>query len=388
MGRTSELAVGGGESAMPAASRRNVWVDVCRIMASIVIMFFHFPVQASPVKFVSGALFVEYFFMLTGYFALGHIDRHGGGYDEIYGYMRRFFLRVLPFVVVGVLLHFVADAMTLAPDWKAVAYEGLLLPFETLLLQGTSVFESSYTVLWYLSAVMLCLPVVMRLYERTRGGAWRYLAVVVPLLCCGLAMQDIGTIRVNALIVPVARRAIGGLMLGGLVRILSDGLAARKLSKRLRVALSVGELAALGLAMFLMTRPGLTKSQYDSVTVALLMCSLSAGLSGQTVTSCIPATRLAGWLGPVSLSIYCLHCGVFELAKAVAGHDLGNRLTLLAAGIAVVLSVGLVWAVRKGTAIWKARASRHTASTPAGENRDACDGSVGAEESLPSSMAA
>lgn len=354
MTRAEKDSCGEGSSASSPVSRRNAWIDVCRVVASVIIMFFHYPVEACPVRFVSGALLVEYFFMLTGCFAIRHVDRHGDGYGEVYGYMRKFFLRVLPFVAVGVAIHFAADAIELAPDWAEVARQALLVPFEVMLLQSTNVYEESCHVMWYLSIAMICLPPVMWLYGRTRGKSWKYISAVAPLLCYGLAMEEEGTLRVNHPIVGTARRAFGGLVLGGLALSLSEWLGRRDLSKRKRALLLFAEVGALLLAGLLMTIQELEFSQYESVVVALLFVSLVISLSGVTPTTRIPSGRVAGWLGPVSLSIYCLHPGVFNLVRQLSGKW-DDPIRILSAVVTVVLSVVLVGIVRKVSAIWRQR---------------------------------
>lgn len=326
-------------------SRRNVWVDICRLVASLIIMVFHFPIPGSPVSFASGALLVEFFFMLTGYFAISHLRRRDYDTGCIVPYMKGFYLRVLPYVAVGVLLEYASEMITAYPDWGGMLRKASFLPFELLLLQSTNIYHSAYHVLWYLSITMICLPIVM--YARKRfDGIWCYLVVMGPLLCYGLVMEVVGTLRVNKDIIDASRRAIGGMLLGGLVLILSDRLRRMELSRGKRFLLLVVEIGTLLVAGFLMTRPELEKTRHDSVTVFLLFCSLTIGLSGQTATSKIPAGRLTPWLAPVSLAIYCLHYGIFDLIKETVGTPLGLGSSVLGYAGTVSLAIVLVACVR------------------------------------------
>lgn len=330
---------------------RNVWIDMCRLVASITIMFFHFPIDGAPFRFESGALFVEYFFMLTGYFALSHMRRRGYDTGCIGPYMRRFYMRVIPYVAVGVLLEYASEMVTAFPDTPEMLRKLAFLPFELLLLQSTNIYHSAYHVLWYLSITMICLPVVMCARKRL-AGIWGYLVVVGPLLCYGLVMQTVGTLRVNKDILDASQRAIGGMLLGGLIAILSGRLREARPRGWRRVALLVAEVGSLSMAMFLMTRPELEKTRHDSVTVFLLLCSLVISLSSTTPTAGLPAFKGSSLLGPVSLSIYCLHYGVFDLIQAISGQPLDSMTTVIG-GVGVVVSSVLLASCM--TAVTKAR---------------------------------
>lgn len=328
-----------------APSPRNAWIDICRLLAGVAIMCFHFPLPDCPVRLVSGALLVEYFFMLTGYFALSRLRRTGEGTEGILPYMGRFYLRVLPFVVVGTGLEYASELMASYPDWGGMLHKVLLFPFEVLLLQGTNVYQSLYHVLWYLSVTLVCLPVVMYAYRRL-PGVWRYVTVAGAVLCYGYLMQTVGTLRVNHDIVNTCLRAFGGMLSGGTVMLLSDWLRSRKVGRWGRIALLAGEILCLVVAGILMCQPDMERTQYDSVTVLFLLVSLVISLSGQTATSRIPSTRLVSWMASTSLAVYCLHYGVFDLMKEMTHAELDNGLTVIGWLLTLVAATGLVGAVR------------------------------------------
>lgn len=153
------------EKVATSSGGRVVWIDLWRFIACLAIMNFHFPLLGG-VRFHSGGLFVEFFFLLSGYFAIAYMkkapDKRGG----IQGYMKRMYLKILPFVVVGVALVYFKVVVTLLPDGAAIAKRLSLFPFEILLLQCTGLYKSIYYVLWYLSILMICLPIVMYAYKK------------------------------------------------------------------------------------------------------------------------------------------------------------------------------------------------------------------------------
>lgn len=336
----------GGGFGQETSHARNVWIDICRLMASLVIMFFHFPIGGLPFRFESGALFVEYFFMLTGFFAILHMERRECDTNCIAPYMRGFYMRALPYVVVGIMLEYASRMLMAWPDTSEMARIISFLPFDVMLLQSTNIYHSSYHVLWYLSITMICLLVVMYMRRRL-SDVWQYLVIVGSLVCYGLVMQTVGTLRVNKDILDAAQRAFGGMLLGALSLVLSRRLGVRSLTKWQRATLLVMEIGFMVTAILLMTKPEFEKTRHDSVTVFLLFCSLVISLSQRTATAGIGPFRGSSWLAPVSLSVYCLHYGVFDLAAWFVGEPFDTAETVSCGIGTVLLSVALVAIVRR-----------------------------------------
>lgn len=344
-GRRAESVSSDGRG-QETSHARNVWIDICRLMASLVIMFFHFPIEGLPFRFESGALFVEYFFMLTGFFAVLHMEKRECDTGCISPYMRGFYMRALPYVVVGVMFEYASRMLTAWPDTSEMARIMSFLPFDVMLLQSTNIYHSGYHVLWYLSITMICLPVVMYMRRRL-SDVWQYLVIVGPLVCYGLVMQTVGTLRVNRDILDAAQRAFGGMLLGGLALVLSRRLGSRNLTKWQRAALLVMEIGFMATALLLMTKPELEKTRHDSVTVFLLFCSLVISLSQRTATAGIRQFRGSSWLAPISLSVYCLHYGVFDLVAWSVSEPFGTTETVSCGIGTVLLSVVLVAIVKR-----------------------------------------
>ena len=72
-----------------AKKTRNGYIDLLRFVAACVIMYFHFGsapfirLDGTPGSFPSGALFVEFFFMLSGYYAISSFQRSHGSLNEL-----------------------------------------------------------------------------------------------------------------------------------------------------------------------------------------------------------------------------------------------------------------------------------------------------------------
>lgn len=337
------------------ARKRNGWVDLWRLIASLAIMFFHFPIASCPIQSVSGALFVEMFFMLTGYFAFSHIRKADRVGDATFSYMKRFFMHVLPYVALCVIASYVVTMASLLPDISAVIKTSLTIPFDFVLLHCTGLYDShpSY-ILWYLSIVMLCLPGILLASHascrRYGGRMTAYALAVATAMCYGYCIHSLGTLRNNLYGIELFLRAIGGMSAGCAIALATApddvGDEATIGDGRISVGWSLVEFLSLASALFLITRPGLNKTPYDTVIVALLFVSFGLSLDGRTVTSRLDLGRMSSYIGDVSLAIYCLHQGVFGILRDLAGVDVGTtRGALVSASVVIVLSVMAAYAI-------------------------------------------
>ena len=352
MTSTRALHTAGAAAQSKGSRKRNMWVDLWRFIACLIIMVFHYLPENVPVNVVSGGLMVEFFFLLSGYFALLHMRRVSDEADvgqAVLTYMKRFYLRTFPYVASGVALIYAHSVLLYWHDKSELVKHFLMLPFDLLLLQSTGMYESSAAILWYLSIIMLCLPIILYASKRLKN-VWLYVVTVVPMLCYGYLILKVGTLRYFEPSRYVWVRACGGLLLGGLMLELGDRLKAMELKGIHRVALLAVEILSLLMAMFLITRPSLDRTYFDTVTVFCLFLSFTICLSGTTATSEISIPVIGDWLGDLSLCVYCLHRGMFRLVRELGTFASRNRFVVTGYICTLVLSVVLVAIVRAARA--------------------------------------
>ena len=60
------------------------YIDLCRFWAALEILFFHLGVAPILGKngFLNGGLFVEFFFLLSGYFSVNHIENRRADFQD------------------------------------------------------------------------------------------------------------------------------------------------------------------------------------------------------------------------------------------------------------------------------------------------------------------
>lgn len=134
-------------------------VELCRFLACYVIFSYH-----AGGRFTTGWIFVEFFFMLSGYFAIKHLVRIEGKIENKATYPIQYtidkFKRLLPYTTVG----FVADCLISAWKYQFTGMELvkwiLYLPVNLFYLAGTGMmrrmflFPTRYRLL--ISWVVLC----------------------------------------------------------------------------------------------------------------------------------------------------------------------------------------------------------------------------------------
>lgn len=98
-------------------------VELCRFLACYVIFSYH-----AGGRFTTGWIFVEFFFMLSGYFAIKHLVRMEGKIENKATYPIQYtidkFKRLLPYTTVG----FVADCLISAWKYQFSADAAIWIP--------------------------------------------------------------------------------------------------------------------------------------------------------------------------------------------------------------------------------------------------------------------
>ena len=306
--------------------RKNVYVELCRFLACCIIFSFH----SQGGMFISGWIFVEYFFMLSGYFAAKHIIEHpervkdGASFPIHYTVAK--FKRLLPYTTISILMSFFITAWKYEiKEWAFMEWL-LYLPENILLLPGTGVMPYGVFIqegvatphmmsehLWYLCTMAVAMPIMLYLlwYFRTKIGMW--LITYLPLLLYGWLIMKDGTIHgwhdLNMSFFSLNLRALAGLLLGASVYYISQWWKKRTYTKFGRLLLTVIEIGSCGIVAWIAAS---TYAAHDVFEVLLLAVSLSITLSEESFTSELQFKGFE-YLGKISLPIYCLHCPMLEL---------------------------------------------------------------------------
>lgn len=160
------LRVEGKSTAEPKTMHigRNAEIDFMRIFMAFVIMMHHSnkmrPPDPERSPFIGGYLAVEFFFMLSGYFAVERtIKSNNLSYRNALLWTLKKYTKFFPYVFLAVMIGYGVNAyiaqMTLYDTLKAFTYS----IFEILLLPMSGMYETLIVgQLWYLSALLIVLP--------------------------------------------------------------------------------------------------------------------------------------------------------------------------------------------------------------------------------------
>ena len=261
-------------------------VELCRFLACYVIFSYH-----AGGRFTTGWIFVEFFFMLSGYFAIKHLVRIEGKIENKATYPIQYtidkFKRLLPYTTVG----FVADCLISAWKYQFTGMELvkwiLYLPVNLFYLAGTGMMpadvpisdtvQTSYIMggaLWYICAMFVAMPVMMYLYLYLGKKIGPWLISFLPMLLYGYLIICDGTVNGwhadHGAFLAVDLRALAGMLAFVLCFACTSGFS------------------------------------QDGLLIGCFILLLSLMLSGKSLTARIRLQPLI-WLGTLSLPIYCIH---------------------------------------------------------------------------------
>ena len=275
--------------------KKNNMVELCRFLACYVIFSYH-----AGGRFTTGWIFVEFFFMLSGYFAIKHLVRMEGKIENKVTYPIQYtidkFKRLLPYTTVG----FVADCIISAWKYQFTGMELvkwiLYLPVNLFYLAGTGI-----------CAMFVAMPVMMYLYLYLGKKIGPWLISFLPMLLYGYLIICDGTVNGwhadHGAFLAVDLRALAGMLAGGLIYVLSERIRRYRYKPVGTALLTLAELSLLAFVLCFACTSGFSQ---DGLLIGCFILLLSLMLSGKSLTARIQLQPLI-WLGTLSLPIYCIH---------------------------------------------------------------------------------
>lgn len=333
---------------------KNGKIEFLRFIFAAIIMLFHFfamNVEGSR-WFASGALAVEFFFVLSGWLMMASIDRAAPAGPDLGTDTLRFLFRkakaVYPEVLVafciGFVVRFVAQRCTLVSGVELLAdsiWEAVLLRQTGLQLQGVN------TVTWYISSMLICMAV---LYPLTRKYPNMMTRVVIPLtsvLVLGYLCQEYSTPRNPhkwlGWTYKGTLRAYGEIGAGMVAYMLTQRLRELKLTKGGRVCITALEpilyILVVGYLLFL---PG---SGEDWILIPVLMAALCITFSEQTYRPHLMDNKLSYLLGRYSLPLFLgHHYWALELSNLMP-KDMSMKMRFACYLALVLATSAVIWGV-------------------------------------------
>lgn len=323
-----------------AETRRIGSVDFTRFIMILLIMAHHLYLFGYSDGYWGESCWawVDYFFILTGYFTMSHFTAYEGKDNyakDALAYTLRKFIGFMPYVLAAVVLQYFLEALPylLQHDVKRFIDSFVDIPYELLLLSSSGIFRPKLAPIWFLSAMFLTLPILIYLMLRFKD-VWRILCWLLPVIYFGRFGINTSRAWPNDLL-----RAFSGMALGTFVYVMAHKLSGMQSSAKRRLMSTIVEVCSFGIGVFI------TVWNKDCMDLLFLLFILNACimLSGYSYTSNL---RGPFWefLGKISLPMFIFH---WVIGTIVARTFTDNILRVLIYYLATVMVSVIVIGVKE-----------------------------------------
>lgn len=307
---------------------RNAELDFWKFFAIIIIVVHHsyMVLEDRKVFFAQGSLFVEFFFIVSGYFMALSASKKPPATTETLGSETASFVfkkikTILPYYIFGSVTTLVAN----------IAYRGfgyifepgklLRVPFTVFFLEVSGIPAYNITgANWYLSAMFLSMLILYPILRKRNDLFVNVIAPIVSIMLYGYMIRHDGFLEGWAIWYGYAckglLRAVAGISLGTVVFSVSKWLEKIAIGKAGSTFLSVVSTASLLFSAFLLYR-GFNKKS-EAIIVLLFFVSTTVIASRKANINVIFQNRFCAYLGKLSMAVFLTHPTCAKIMSAVA----------------------------------------------------------------------
>lgn len=304
-----------------ANSIKNSYIELERFIACMGILFFHLNILDN------GWIFVEFFFILTGFFAMRHFaalsDEKKNQTWYPLSYTVKKFKTVFPYTTISILVIWVLEIFIWHLKGKGLIKWLLYLPTNILLLSGFGVqfhhFELQDGVmaprmlnphLWYICSMLVAVLIAGFIFQYAKKSRL-LLFTVLPFVLYGILIFADGTISSwhdHFLgFFALDLRALAGILTGAFSWQVSSWLKTKTIKKR-GILFLLTSIEVLCFA-FVFILAGIHTLPYEFLCILLFFASVTITMSELSYTSLI-RVGLFNSLGKLSLPVYCFQYAV------------------------------------------------------------------------------
>lgn len=317
-------------------------LDVLKILATVLIVFHHYQSNTgawfSSVNFYGGQFYfgnlIEFFFVLSGFFVFGYIEKINCGLTFKKFYVLRI-IRLLPLVAIAAIGYIVVE--TIFYRYAGVHYPGVTISLWGLIItslgvQAGWVFADPCIngAVWYISVLLLCYIVFYLLAFAARKSAngnkkriIMYASLVVVLIGIGIQTYGIEQPFFNNYTARGYYSFFFGIILAGILEQWQD-------KKRFYLPCI---LIVVGITTMIICLPDAVNNGIAYLMTFLYYPALIILFLSKPVKTLF-CTKWIGWLAEISYNVYIWHT-VFIVLMYVATMTYGiaidhSELTMLA----------------------------------------------------------
>ena len=310
---------------------RNNLVEFARFLFSMLVIGYHVQASFSTSKtdfFEWGALAVEFFFILTGFFFAKSIEKYAlqsGNLLKNYGnFMIGKIKGILPTHTIAIIAVLIIIACCDAQSFSQRFIQGLPSIFLVqMVVTWNSSFDAALIVPeWYISSMLLCLaimfPIAFLLRKKVKGVfVPTILVTIVLLILITVGFSTNWTLPQN-LIFNV--RAWSEMCIGMFAYYLSVLISKKELNNLKTIVLKIVEIVFYIIPIligFIPLNPDLSfVGMIITVICTFVAISITFAGKGVTVTN-QKVNSVFGFLGGISLATYLFHPAIIQLLDYV-----------------------------------------------------------------------
>lgn len=324
----------------------NHTVELLRFLFAVVIVIHHIAiVTGTETPMPLGAIGVEFFYILTGYFMIKHIKKDSGSQPMTMAYAMNYtfkkFVRLFPYILGGTVLMIIADIVCN----HRISVEYIFWEITQLNMVAAPDMDSfmifSNAPYWFLSAMFVTLPLVTYLIGRYSDFFENYLMWFLPpvLLLYLTRLSGMSTSWSDySFLYTALYRAFAEILMGcslySFVNWFNTKMDSHKEHFLWRMMCVIVAMALVGVVMYNCCIP--TVSTIFLTYVIFLFLAL-------ILSNVYPQVKVKAFvfLGKVALPMYCFHSSILKLIRRMVDHPAAPRIVGLVLVIALVVSLSI-----------------------------------------------
>ncbi|WRS27305.1 acyltransferase [Oscillospiraceae bacterium MB08-C2-2] len=296
----------------------NRELNLLRMLFAFVVHMVHTsglsPEDTYSYPFTEGYLAVEFFFLLSGFFAVQSVQKSTiVSRAEIMRIVWNKYRRIMCYVIPSTLIHYILINLLEKPSPWVFVRSLVYSVFEMALLPMSGVYVTFLNLpLWYLSALFISLPFFMLLVQEW-GESFLYIVapsaslVLYGYLCMRTGHIDIWAEQYGLISISLLR-AFAGLCLGGCCYVLALRLKAVSFTIVGSRALACIQFMCFGIAFFYMYTHRYSK--LDFLVIAIIAMGCIIVFSQKSSVNSVLNLPWFNQLADYSLALYVSHWSI------------------------------------------------------------------------------
>ncbi len=292
----------------------NGSISFWKFMFSIMVVIYHVTILNKGEKFLLfryGAIAVEFFFLVSGYFmtkkAMQQLDDSKNIAEETTQYIWKKIKAFFPYILIAFIISLIVKSFTenytISQIIKSI-WQLLFLDISSI--QKTRPLAS----VWYISAMLICMLILYPLIRKYKKNFTHIVAPIIVIFIGGWISYKYRRLTVifewTGIMYAGILRAFFELTLGSILYEIVENLKTIEFTKITKFILTIVELAGFTSIFFIVNIEN-ASTNYDFIMLLILCVSISIALSEKTIGYNLANNSFCYYLEKLSLPIYLNH---------------------------------------------------------------------------------